>query len=49
MENDLKNVYVAEFDGKVVGYMAFSQNIHGNEFARAVMVPYYSLSISYFR
>jgi len=31
-EKDLTNVYVAEFDGKVVGYMAFSQNIHENEF-----------------
>ena len=48
-EKDLKNVYVAEFDEKVVGYIAFSQNIHGNEFVRAVIVPYYSLSISYFR
>jgi len=31
-EKDLTNVYVAEFDGKVVGYMAFSQNTHENEF-----------------
>ena len=31
-EKDLTNVYVAEFDGKVVGYMAFSQNILENEF-----------------
>jgi ribosomal protein S18 acetylase RimI-like enzyme len=31
-EKDLTNVYVAEFDRKVVGYMAFSQNIHENEF-----------------
>jgi ribosomal protein S18 acetylase RimI-like enzyme len=31
-EKDLTNVYVAEFDGKVVGYMSFSQNIHENEF-----------------
>ncbi len=31
-EEDLKNVYVAELDGKVVGYMAFSQDVHTNEF-----------------
>lgn len=31
-EKDLKNVYVAEFDGKVVGYMSFSQKIDENEF-----------------
>lgn len=31
-ENDLKNVYVAEFDGNVVGYIAFSERIHKNEF-----------------
>jgi ribosomal protein S18 acetylase RimI-like enzyme len=31
-EKNLINVYVAEFDGKVVGYMAFSPNIHENEF-----------------
>jgi GNAT superfamily N-acetyltransferase len=31
-EKDLTNVYVAEFDGKVVGYMAFSPNIRENEF-----------------
>jgi ribosomal protein S18 acetylase RimI-like enzyme len=31
-EEDLNNVYVAEFDGKVVGYMAFSQDVRENEF-----------------
>jgi ribosomal protein S18 acetylase RimI-like enzyme len=31
-EGDLKNVYVAESDGKVVGYMAFSQDVRENEF-----------------
>ena len=31
-EQDLKNVYVAELDGKVVGYMAFSKEIHETEF-----------------
>jgi len=31
-EDDLKNVYVAVSDGKVVGYMAFSPEIQENEF-----------------
>jgi ribosomal protein S18 acetylase RimI-like enzyme len=31
-EEDLKNVYVAEKNRAVVGYMAFSQEIHENEF-----------------
>jgi len=31
-EEDLKNVYVAELNGKVIGYMAFSQEVHENEF-----------------
>ena len=29
---DLKNVYTAESNGKVVGYMAFSQDVRENEF-----------------
>jgi ribosomal protein S18 acetylase RimI-like enzyme len=31
-EEDLKNVYVAQKNRAVVGYMAFSQEIHENEF-----------------
>jgi len=31
-EEDLQNVYVAELNGKVVGYMAFSKEVHMNEF-----------------
>jgi len=31
-EEDLKNVYVGESSGKVVGYMAFSQDVNENEF-----------------
>jgi GNAT superfamily N-acetyltransferase len=31
-EEDIKNVYVGESDGKVVGYMDFSQDICENEF-----------------
>jgi len=31
-EEDLKNVYVAESDGKVVGYMSFSHKPEENEF-----------------
>ena len=31
-EEDLKNVYVGEFDGNVVGYLAFSQELLESEF-----------------
>jgi ribosomal protein S18 acetylase RimI-like enzyme len=31
-EQDLENVYVAEFNGEVVGYMAFSRRMQENEF-----------------
>lgn len=31
-EEDLENTYVAEFDGKVVGYMTFSRRVEENEF-----------------
>jgi len=31
-EEDLENTYVAELDGKVVGYMSFSQRVEENEF-----------------
>ena len=31
-EEDLKNVYVGESGGKVVGYVAFSQDVNENEF-----------------
>jgi len=31
-EEDLKNVYVAESDGKVIGYMSFSHRTEENEF-----------------
>jgi ribosomal protein S18 acetylase RimI-like enzyme len=31
-EEDLNNVYVGEIDGRVVGYMAFSQDVRENEF-----------------
>jgi len=31
-EKELKNVYVAELDRKVIGYMAFSEKVEENEF-----------------
>jgi ribosomal protein S18 acetylase RimI-like enzyme len=31
-EEDIKNVYVAEKDAEVIGYMAFSKEVHENEF-----------------